>query len=51
MGCAIPFAIAPIAKDHTGKRAKKWNFSGVNYNDLGGGDLQDEVYAAHFLAI
>src|ERR1700731_3997450 len=25
-------------------------FQRANYKDLGGGDLQDEVYAAHFLA-
>jgi dipeptidyl aminopeptidase/acylaminoacyl peptidase len=39
--------IAPNVRGSTGYGLQ---FQKVNYKDLGGGDLQDEVYAAHFLA-
>jgi dipeptidyl aminopeptidase/acylaminoacyl peptidase len=39
--------IAPNVRGSTGYGME---FQRANYKDLGGGDLQDEVYAAHFLA-
>lgn len=39
--------IAPNVRGSTGYGME---FQKANYKDLGGGDLQDEVYAAHFLA-
>lgn len=39
--------IAPNVRGSTGYGLE---FQKANYKDLGGGDLQDEVYAAHFLA-
>ncbi|HEY6251409.1 MAG TPA: S9 family peptidase, partial [Candidatus Angelobacter sp.] len=39
--------IAPNVRGSTGYGMA---FQKANYQDLGGGDLQDEVYAAHFLA-
>ena len=39
--------IAPNVRGSTGYGME---FQRANYQDLGGGDLQDEVYAAHFLA-
>jgi dipeptidyl aminopeptidase/acylaminoacyl peptidase len=39
--------IAPNVRGSTGYGME---FQKANYQDLGGGDLQDEVYAAHFLA-
>jgi dipeptidyl aminopeptidase/acylaminoacyl peptidase len=39
--------IAPNVRGSTGYGLQ---FQKANYKDLGGGDLQDEVYAAHFLA-
>jgi dipeptidyl aminopeptidase/acylaminoacyl peptidase len=39
--------IAPNVRGSTGYGME---FQRSNYKDLGGGDLQDEVYAAHFLA-
>lgn len=39
--------IAPNVRGSTGYGSA---FQQANYKDLGGGDLQDEVYAAHFLA-
>lgn len=40
-------AIAPNVRGSTGYGLE---FQKANYKDLGGGDLQDEVFAAHFLA-
>jgi dipeptidyl aminopeptidase/acylaminoacyl peptidase len=39
--------IAPNVRGSTGYGME---FQRANYKDLGGGDLQDEVYAAHFLS-
>ena len=39
--------IAPNVRGSTGYGME---FQRANYKDIGGGDLQDEVYAAHFLA-
>lgn len=39
--------IAPNVRGSTGYGME---FQKANYKDIGGGDLQDEVYAAHFLA-
>jgi dipeptidyl aminopeptidase/acylaminoacyl peptidase len=39
--------IAPNVRGSTGYGME---FQRANYKDLGGGDLQDEVYAAHFIA-
>jgi dipeptidyl aminopeptidase/acylaminoacyl peptidase len=39
-------AIAPNVRGSTGYGIE---FQRANYKDIGGGDLQDEVYAAHFL--
>jgi len=41
------FCIAPNVRGSTGYGME---FQRANYKDIGGGDLQDEVYAAHFLA-
>jgi dipeptidyl aminopeptidase/acylaminoacyl peptidase len=40
------FCIAPNVRGSTGYGME---FQRANYKDIGGGDLQDEVYAAHFL--
>jgi len=39
-----------IAPNVRGSTRYGLQFQKANYKDLGGGDLQDEVYAAHFLA-
>jgi dipeptidyl aminopeptidase/acylaminoacyl peptidase len=41
------FCIAPNVRGSTGYGME---FQRANYKDIGGGDLQDEVYAAHFLS-
>jgi dipeptidyl aminopeptidase/acylaminoacyl peptidase len=41
------FCISPNVRGSTGYGME---FQKANYKDIGGGDLQDEVYAAHFLA-